>query len=220
MNSKIANAFPTPIMGFEIDRMFTEDELQCIEEYKKETNFNLANHTTKDLFVLENPRLQGLKELCQQAVNNYFIQIFDPINPDKVNLVLTQSWLNYTSKGHHHHQHHHHNSVLSGCLYIKADRNIDKIKFIKDNGTNWFIQPNKLNAFNSPNIFFPVGVGDIVVFPSHLDHSVPKTFGDERISLAFNSFFNGEMRFVAGDDEMVGVNFLKLDVGNQIKYKP
>jgi len=119
-------------MGFEIERMFTDDELQCIEEYKKETNFNLANYTTKDLFVLENPRLQGLKELCQQAVNNYFIQIFDPINPDKVNLVLTQSWLNYTSKGHHHHQHHHHNSVLSGCLYIKADRNIDKIKFIKE----------------------------------------------------------------------------------------
>ena len=139
MNSKIANAFPTPIMGFEIDRMFTDDELQCIEEYKKETIYNLANYTTKDLFVLENPRLQGLKELCQQAINNYFIQIFDPINPDKVNLVLTQSWLNYTSKGHHHHQHHHHNSVLSGCLYIKADRNIDKIKFIKDNGTNWFI---------------------------------------------------------------------------------
>lgn len=219
MNSRIANAFPTPIMGYQSDRIFTEDEMECINDYKKETIYNLANYTTKDLFVLENPRLKGLKDVCQRAIDDYFIRIFDPINPDKISLVITQSWLNYTVKGHHHHQHHHHNSVLSGCLYIKADRSIDKIKFIKDNGTNWFVQPKNLNAFNSPNIFFPVGTGDIVLFPSHLDHSVPKTVGDERISLAFNAFFSGEMGFVQGED-MLGVNFLKVDIGNQVNFKP
>jgi hypothetical protein len=48
---------------------------------------------------------------------------------------------------------------------------------------------------------------------------VPKVMGEERISLAFNTFFNGEMGFVQGED-MLGVNFLKIDLGNQVNFKP
>jgi uncharacterized protein (TIGR02466 family) len=209
MKGNIAHAFPTPIMLYDVETPFTENELACIEEYKKETMYNLANHTTSDLFVFEHPKFASLKQLCQRALDDYFSYVFDPINPDKVRLKITQSWVNYTNKGDHHHQHHHHNSVVSGCLYIKANKDIDKIKFIKDNGTNWFVQPKNLNAYNSPNIFVPVGTGNIVLFPSHLDHSVPKTTGEQRISIAFNSFFDGELGFMEGD--MKGVNFLKVE---------
>ena len=60
----------------------------------------------------------------------------------------------------------------------------------------------------------PVKTGDIVLFPSNLMHSVPKTEHDHtRVSLAFNSFWEGELGFVKGAID--GINFLRINVPSQ-----
>lgn len=213
MKGELISMFPTCLLLNNIDRDFTNDELDCILDYKYHVRANTGNITTNDMFVLENPRLADLKKLVNEALNDYLKQIYHPIND--VKLLSTISWLNFTDKTQYHHKHCHHNSVVSGCLYINAKRESDCILFTKRaTGENWQLQPNQYNAFNSNQFTVPVNTGDLVLFPSNLIHSVPKTDHEyTRISLAFNSFFSGDLGFVEGD--MQGINYLKLDLQNQ-----
>lgn len=213
MKGEIISMFPTCLLLNNILREFTQDELDCILDYKYDVRENTGNITTNDVFVLENPRLSNLKRLVNESLNDYLKQIYHPIND--VKLLTTISWLNFTDKTQYHHKHCHHNSIVSGCLYINARRESDCIVFTRRaTGENWQIQPNNYNAFNSNEFSVPVNTGDLVLFPSNLIHSVPKTDHDYmRISLAFNSFFSGELGFIEGP--MKGINFVKIDLPNQ-----
>jgi uncharacterized protein (TIGR02466 family) len=213
MKGEIISMFPTCLLLNNIDREFNEDEINCILEYKDGVRENTGNITTDDVFVLENPRLSDLKKLINEALNDYLKQIYHPIN--NVKLLSTISWLNFTDKTQYHHKHYHHNSIVSGCLYINAKRESDCIFFTKRaTGENWQLQANNYNAFNSNEFTLPVHTGDLVLFPSNLIHSVPQTDHDyTRISLAFNSFFSGELGFI--DGAMKGINFLKIQLPNQ-----
>ena len=85
--------FPTCLWLNNIDRDFTPDELDCILEYRDTVRANTGNITTKDVLVLENPRLAGIKKVVEEALQDYLMQVYNPINPDKIKLVPTQSWL-------------------------------------------------------------------------------------------------------------------------------
>jgi len=213
MKGEMISMFPTCLLLNNINREFNEDEINCILEYKDGVRENTGNITTDDVFVLENPRLSDLKKLINEALNDYLKQIYYPIND--VKLLSTISWLNFTDKTQYHHKHYHHNSIVSGCLYINAKRESDCIFFTKRaTGENWQLQANNYNAFNSNEFTLPVHTGDLVLFPSNLIHSVPQTDHDyTRISLAFNSFFSGELVFI--DGAMKGINFLKIQLPTQ-----
>ena len=212
---ELVSLFPSCLLLNTIEESFTNDELDCILEYKDEVRGNTGNITTKDVLVLENPRLARLKKIAEEALQDYLIQFYNPINPDKIKLVVTQSWLNYTDKTQYHHKHHHHNSVISGCIYINANKSNDSIVFGKRmTGENWQIQALEQNYFNCNEFTVNVGTGDIVLFPSNMLHSVPKTEHDyTRISLAFNSFWEGELGFMSGPLEKI--NFLRVNVPKQ-----
>jgi len=212
---ELVSLFPTCLLVNNIDRNFTNEELECVLDYKDTTRANTANITTKDVLVLENPKLAGLKKLIEEALQDYLIQIYNPINPDKIRLVVTQSWLNYTDKTQYHHKHYHHNSIVSGCLYINARKESDSIVFTKRaTGEPWQIQALEQNYFNCNEFSVPVETGDIVLFPSNLIHSVPQTNHEyTRISLAFNSFWDGELGFVKGVID--GINFLRVHTPSQ-----
>jgi uncharacterized protein (TIGR02466 family) len=211
--------FATPLLIHKLNRELTIEETACLLDYRDKTIGNMGNDTTHDLYVLEHPNFANLKKFCEDALADYLDQIYDPINAGNVRLTVTQSWLNYTEKGHNHHAHWHHNSVVSGCLYLNAVRDIDNIVFSKDKEMNWQIQGKSQNAFNAIDTYVSIDKGDLVMFPSHLTHSVPKTKGDHtRISLAFNSFFEGDIGFIEGGNQ--GVNFLKNILVNQKQNKP
>lgn len=208
MNIEIVPMFPTPILINNIGRDFTNDEMDCILNYKDDVRQHTGNITTNDVFVLENEKLNDIKDLVCEALNDYLKQVYEPINDLK--LVPTISWLNYTDKTQYHHKHNHSNSFISGCLYINANRESDCIIFSKrPTGDNFILQCKEFTAFNSDDFRIPVHTGDLVLFPSNLIHSVPKTNHEHtRISLAFNSFFSGELGFINGD--MRGINYLKV----------
>jgi uncharacterized protein (TIGR02466 family) len=212
---ELVSLFPSCLLLNTIEESFTNDELDCILEYKDDVRGNTGNITTNDVLVLENPRLARLKKIAEEALQDYLIQYYNPINPDKIKLVVTQSWLNYTDKTQYHHKHHHHNSVISGCIYINAIKDKDSIVFTKRaNGDNWQLQALEQNYFNCNEFTVNVGTKDIVLFPSNMLHSVPKTNHEHtRISLAFNSFWEGELGFVSGPLEKI--NFLRIIVPKQ-----
>lgn len=209
--------FPTVITLNKMERHFTKDELDFIISYKDKVRQNESN--TQDIYILENEPLKDIKILCENALKDYLLQIYDPINPNDINLQITHSWINFTKKGQFHHKHTHHNSFLCGCLYISATKGRDNIIFTKmDSGENWQIQSNNENGYNSNQFVVPVETGDLIIFPSNLTHSVPTIEEDGRISLAFNSFFSGNIGFIEGP--MKGINFVKIDLPNQKQNKP
>jgi uncharacterized protein (TIGR02466 family) len=212
---ELVSLFPTSLLVNNIGRGLTDEELECVLDYQYGVKANTGNITTKDVLVLENPKLAGLKKLVEEALQDYLIQIYNPINPDKIRLVVTQSWLNFTDKNQYHHKHYHHNSIISGCLYINARKESDCIMFTKRaTGEPWQIQALEQNYFNCNEFTVPVETGDLVLFPSNLIHSVPQTNQDyTRISLAFNSFWDGEIGFVKGAID--GINFLRVHIPSQ-----
>ena len=209
--------FPTVITMSKMERHFTQQEIDFMLSYKDKVRENESN--TEDIYVLENEVLSDIKKVCEDALKDYLLQIYDPINPNDINLNITHSWLNFTKKGQFHHKHTHHNSFLCGCLYINARKGKDTIIFTKmDSGENWQIQTNNENGYNSNQFVVTVGTGDLIIFPSTLTHSVPLIEEDGRLSLAFNSFFSGNIGFIEGP--MKGINFVKIDLPNQKQNKP
>jgi len=209
--------FPTVITINNIGRQFTQTEMDCMMSYQNKVRDNGSN--TEDIYVLEQPELASIKTLCQDALQDYLTQIYNPINPNDISMEITHSWLNFSKKDQFHYKHTHHNSILCGVLYIDAIKDKDTIIFTKmDSGENWQIQPKEQTPFNMHDVPITIGTGDLVIFPSNLTHSVPMIQREGRLSLAFNSFFNGNIGFIEGP--MKGINFLKIHIPNQKQSKP
>ena len=111
----------------------------------------------------------------------------------KIGLYTTESWLNFTKKGERHHKHHHPNSFISGVFYFNTAKK-DMICFHKKSKNNFEIETDKFNLFNSNSWDLPVNSGQLVLFPSYLEHSVPVLKENvTRISLSFNTFIIGDI---------------------------
>lgn len=215
----IVPIFPTPIMISNIKRPFSSEELNCITNYRQDVFSNSSNVTTNDLYVLNNPALSSIKAFIESMLFDYLMNIYNPINPSEIKLGITQSWINYTDKNQSHHPHHHPNSVVSGSIYINARKDTDHIMFGRALPLNLQVQADQQNMYNCVEAVFPIETGDIVLFQSNLEHSVPITSGDyTRISLAFNSYFSGKIGYVNGPLE--GFNFLNINLENQTIGNP
>jgi uncharacterized protein (TIGR02466 family) len=190
ITAKINGIFPTPIYQTNIDRDFTKNELSIVEKYKKNYKRNYGNTTSEDSYILNNKVFKNINKELNIIILDYFDKIINPIN--KIQPYITQSWLNYTKTNEHHHIHRHPNSLVSGVLYINADEKNDKINFFKEEKETIKLDPKEANHFNSESWWFPVRTGDILLFPSNLQHAVETKQGDNlRISLAFNVFIKG-----------------------------
>lgn len=186
--------FPKTIRVYTFNRKFTDEEMALIsvERNNPRRNGNQSNYLSESNRVLDRPGLSQLKATIQEALNDYLREILKAKND--TSLYITQSWINYTYGGQWHHPHTHPNSFLSGVLYFKtnpADRivfeNVREFAFLR-------IEPTEYTVHNSDNWSISARVGDLLIFPSTLAHSVPiKTTDDERISLSFNTFIRGKL---------------------------
>ena len=122
----INNLFPTPVAFFKY-RDLTETELEFIKG--QEHYANDGNTTSKDRKILKSKELTEMREFIEDSMLEYFKAIHAP--KFDVSLYLTQSWANYTEAGQYHHKHAHPNSVVSGVFYPQANREFDKIIFIR-----------------------------------------------------------------------------------------
>jgi uncharacterized protein (TIGR02466 family) len=180
----IYNIFPTPVARFQLGREFTAKELSFVGE--QPTHNNSGNTTSDDRYVLRHDTMASLKAFADASVAEYLKTIYAPKN--EVSLRLTQSWLNYTKPGQFHHKHAHPNSFVSGVLYLKAARERDRIYFYRESYQQIKLSTDNWNLHNSDSWWFEVGAGDLMLFPSSLTHMVETVQGDERVSLAFNTF--------------------------------
>tara|TARA_R100001224_G_scaffold34817_1_gene19564 strand:- start:23 stop:646 length:624 start_codon:yes stop_codon:yes gene_type:complete len=191
----IQSIFPTPIYTTKIDRGFTKQELQLVNQQKKHCTNNEGNINTKDNYILNRKEFKNIKKFLDKHCKNYLDKIICPKN--NIEIYITQSWLNYTEANQYHHKHEHPNSVVSGVLYFDSDINNDKILFSRSKSYQQIapeIDKTKWNLWNSGTWFFPVQTGDLFMFPSSTTHQVETKKGNNtRISLAFNTFYKGTM---------------------------
>ena len=177
--------FPTAVAKFELGREYTAEENAFVDS--QETHKNQGNTTSNDRYVLRHDTMANLKAFVEASVGEYLRSIYAPKN--EVGLRVTQSWLNYTKPGQWHHKHAHPNSFISGVLYIKANKESDKIYFYKDGYKQISLPTENWNLYNSESWWFEAAAKELILFPSSLTHMVQTVQGeDTRISLSFNTF--------------------------------
>ncbi len=192
MDYKIIDIFPTAVMKFKINRKFTESEKQFVNKHENMFLPNSGNKYSKNTFILNEPDMSDINKFCDDALQTYFKKIINPLSKTKIS--ITQSWINYTKKNGFHHEHEHPNSILSGVFYFTAEKDKDIISFRTNNFKQIQIFYKEANDYNTMQTDLKVETGDLVLFPSYIPHFVPPTQSTEtRISLAFNSFYSGEL---------------------------
>jgi len=192
MTQEMMNLFAVPVAKSSIGRGFTDDELRYFRSQLQDAVPAMANFSSRNKKVLEAAPMAALRTLIQEHLDRYFTTVFDTSNP--VTLAITQSWLSVTRKGESHHTHTHPNSVVSGVLYINLAPQ-DGINFYRNDDLLWYeLIPRQQNYYNAYRYFVQTQVGDLVLFPSHVKHGVREVTEEvERVSLAFNTFFSGQL---------------------------
>ena len=199
---QIENLFPTPVSFFTFGDGLTVAQNDCIAAQAQRPNE--GNASSVDSYILRNKIFDNLTTFIEKSIHEYFMATVTPKND--VRLRITQSWLNWTKPGQYHHKHSHPNSIISGCFYVNANKETDRIYFYNEDNRQIRFSPAEWNIYNSDSWWLPVGSGELILFPSSLTHMVKPVGGeDTRISLAFNTFPVGYL----GDE--IGLTALHLE---------
>jgi uncharacterized protein (TIGR02466 family) len=168
------------------------------------TDDHLPQHK-QGMHILHNKKLKKLKILIQQSIDYFAHEVLDI--EDHINFEIQASWINKIDAGAGSADivsHGHAGSMISGVYYIDADSTTAPITFKKA-----YMYPNlfhncvpvtyKRKNFNQYNIqeftTNPV-TGDILLFPSHLQHNVERAASKkDRYAIAFNTFAKGDIGY-------------------------
>jgi uncharacterized protein (TIGR02466 family) len=139
---------------------------------------------------------QLLKEKIQFEVDKF---VYDYLRVRReIKFGLENSWLVRHDKNDWAQKHFHSNSAISGILYLNVDENSGDIIFYK--GETWDNIFSKMidipyaenNNLNTTTWIIKPRVAEIILFPSHLHHSVTKNLSNiSRYCLVFNFFPRG-----------------------------
>ena len=209
MSYDIISLFPTGLYRTNILTL-DDNTVKHINTYA--VRENESNVYSVDSYCLSSERFSELSAQLAYHLDEYFKFMYKPRGG--VSPYITQSWFNWTGKNQSQHRLNYSNSLISGVYYVRTQES-DAITFYRENanpgagyvdiGLNMTMQTTGYNEFTTPGQDIPVKDGDLILFPSSLQHGVKQRGGDKlRISLAFNSFLKGKI----GNHEQL--NELKL----------
>jgi len=127
-----------------------------------------------------------LKHFLEKSVFKFLSEMKYDTTYKKVE--VCNIWLNTMSKDSNSPNHRHYGYTFSGVYYVDCFTPDDKILFSRP--TNFKADIENIQEYipvNSDAWTIPVSVGDIIIFPSYLEHGVPKIQGESmRRSIAFD----------------------------------
>jgi len=151
-----------------------------------------------NLRILDQIQLRDTRHRIDQGIQEYMDHM--GVDQDKITMPITTSWLNLYEKGDSTHQHSHSNSIISGVYYLEDCDATAPILFHRAPGyvnlwPNTINLPIKThNALNIDVITVIPKAGELIMWPSHLAHSVPPNQSDtQRHTIAFNTFVKGTL---------------------------
>lgn len=194
---KIFPLFPTPIFFSKLSPTIITDAKVFLdkEEFrdKPEQSKLKYGEVSNSSYILDKEEYQPLKSLILQKVKYYCNEIlgygYDSYTP-------TQSWISVKTLFQQHVKHFHPHSLISGVLFfgeisnktpaLKFHRSDEFSKHQTGHKYNNHINIKSLSLINQ-EFSLPYELNSLVLFPSILEHSVPKNVSHTpRKSLAFN----------------------------------
>tara|TARA_B100000427_G_C15337859_1_gene519786 strand:+ start:101 stop:769 length:669 start_codon:yes stop_codon:yes gene_type:complete len=208
-SDEVMGLFPIPLLVSSYTLDYTK-ELEWIKNcnYNKNSDISVnldakfTSRQSKDTFLLDRPELINIRSFIEEKLSYYVNNVLQSSSE----LVITQSWSNVNGKGEWHDEHTHPNSIVSGVFYLHNNDSLPPIKFKKKYSSEVNLDIEKYNMYNNNFVQYSFHNGDLILFPSSLQHSVPANLSDEeRISLSFNTWAKGNL----GDER--SLTFLPLD---------
>jgi uncharacterized protein (TIGR02466 family) len=196
----IQNIFPIAIGTYELDRNLSKTELSFLKGSQSNDDLveptyriNKGNLGSVAHDILHNEKMAEFTKFIGDSIEEYCKETY-AWDMNKAQLYVTQSWTNLTKPGGYHHKHSQQNSLISGVFYFEGNDD-DKIIFYRDIGVpTWKFNMIDSNDYNTNTWWMPATAGTLYLFPSKLEHSVPKVEGTQnRYSLSFNTFIRGEI---------------------------
>jgi uncharacterized protein (TIGR02466 family) len=188
---EIIELFPTPVYATRLpERLSSVISFFDNQKLNEEADEDNYGQHSKDTYILDHPECKDLSSFILQEVYKFGSDI---LGYDYDSYKFSQSWVSYKQPGQHHSAHTHPNSLISGVFYYgPIQPNTPAINFHKSVGglNASYIKPKvklKVSKYLETNSAFNVEPGLMILFPSHLMHSVPVNKTDVvRCSLAFN----------------------------------
>jgi len=155
---------------------------------------NQANLISDELYLFNLPELKSVAEAIQEALDIYARDVMGIAQKIEV----TQSWSLINEPGVGMHAHSHSNSIVSGSLYFcEMPKPISHLIFDRSQMYQAIdIRPGseKRNLYNTQVNIVEPRVGEVLLFPSGINHMVETNQSNEmRHAIAFNSFVRGKI---------------------------
>ena len=145
---------------------------------------------TQDLYVLNSPMLEPLKEQILKEFNLYISTTMKWTNEFRI----TTSWFTKSIKGQSAETHNHNNCMYSGVLYLQTDENTGNIQLCDYENKRYQLMSTEQNIFNCTSYSFSPTAGMLIFFPSEVWHSVDMNKSNiTRYSMAFNLVPTGKL---------------------------
>jgi uncharacterized protein (TIGR02466 family) len=149
-------------------------------------------------------KFDGLHKIIKESVDDYVYTTCGISKREESEFIIQTSWVVRNDPKDWAHAHHHRNSLFSGCLYFDVPKNSGDFVIHKDPTHMNFMSStvefdvDQWNIFNAMRWTFKVEEGLLLMFPSHIRHSVDTNMSNlPRYSLAFNVWYKGKL----GDKE-------------------
>jgi len=196
MTTEVIPLFATPLYRSKIR---LDSQLQQQVRSQEFVPFSTGNGLcTGNHYLLDQEVFAGLRSEIMEHVRVYTRDLLAVA--DHIELYITNSWATCHKSGDHSQRHQHSNSLISGIVYIDVDALSGRLRFFKpDNWANLWpgavdLDSSAYNIYNSKFWEIEPVNGDIVLFPSQLNHGVTaSTSPRDRYVVAFNLFARGHV---------------------------
>lgn len=183
----ITPLFSTPIYNSTIENIDLKNLRNIAEDSDYESN-NLFSITTENYLI---DKFTELKKEIIKHVDTFLYDILE-INEKEFFYYFPDSWFVRIKPGGSSDFHFHKNSLFSGTVYIDTIEESGDIHFLNavSNsffGVSYYIPYKNQNILNCDQYKIKPVTGNIILFSSHLEHSITLNQSDKtRYSLAFN----------------------------------
>ena len=178
----IDRIFPTTIMVF-------DDVLE--EEYIKSMGNDILSFKGYDAKWQSTYRPEALFNKALELSKKYI----DELKYEYEDHYITDMWSNILRTGETHRPHTHSNNIVSGVFYLHCNDESPALTFIDPRPQTTVLQPQQkeYTRENSTTWQVPAKINRMVLFPSWLQHYVPKNNSHDRISISFNVMLRGQV---------------------------